>query len=66
MDFYFGKNSINSAMEFATQLLQKAHVALVPGEAFGTSEHVRLSYATSMHELDRGISRIRDFVTGLA
>ena len=63
---YFGKNSINSAMEFATQLLQKAHVALVPGEAFGTSEHVRLSYATSMHELDRGISRIRDFVTRLA
>lgn len=63
---YFGKNGINTAMDFATQLLQQAHVALVPGEAFGTSQHVRLSYATSMNELDRGISRIRDFVTGLA
>ena len=64
--YYFGRNGINTAMDFATQLLQQAHVALVPGEAFGTSQHVRLSYATSMHELDRGISRIRNFVTGLA
>ena len=29
----------------------KAHVAVVPGEAFGTDEHVRISYATSMQEL---------------
>ena len=62
---YFGKSGINSAMDFATKLLQQAHVALVPGEAFGTNEHVRLSYATSMHELERGIARIRDFVEGL-
>ncbi len=64
--YYFGRNGIDTATDFATQLLQQAHVALVPGEAFGTSQHVRLSYATSMHELDRGISRIRNFVTGLA
>ena len=62
---YFGQTGISSAMDFATKLLQQAHVALVPGEAFGTNEHVRLSYATSMHELERGIARIRDFVEGL-
>jgi aspartate aminotransferase len=37
-------------------------VAVVPGEAFGTSEHVRLSYATSMQELDRGLERIHQFI----
>ena len=62
---YFGKNGIQSAMDFATKLLQQAHVALVPGEAFGTRQHVRLSYATSMRELERGIARIRNFVEGL-
>jgi aspartate aminotransferase len=37
-------------------------VAVVPGEAFGTSEHVRISYATSMEELRRGLERIDAFV----
>ena len=62
----FGKGGINSALDFSAALLKQAHVAVVPGEAFGTSEHIRLSYATSMHELERGIGRIRDFITGLS
>ena len=62
----FGKGGINSALDFSSALLKQAHVAVVPGEAFGTSEHVRLSYATSMHELERGIARIRDFVAELS
>jgi len=55
---------IPSTLELATQLLTKAHVALVPGEAFGTDAHVRISYATSMHEIERGLQRIDDFVQG--
>jgi len=38
-------------------------VAVVPGEAFGTTEHVRISYATSMKELERGLDRIARFIT---
>ena len=55
---------IPSTLELATQLLTKAHVALVPGEAFGTDAHVRISYATSMHEIERGLQRIDDFIQG--
>lgn len=57
----FGRG-ISSAMQFAEKLLAQAHVAVVPGEAFGTTEHVRISYATSMKELARGLDRIEKFI----
>src|SRR6185436_14619048 len=57
---FLGKDGMNSTLDFAEKLLQKAHVAVVPGEAFGTKAHVRISYATSLTELDRGIARLRD------
>src|SRR3954470_4781426 len=46
-----GKNGIANTIQFAERLLADAHVAVVPGEAFGTDRHVRISYATSMKEL---------------
>lgn len=61
----FGRGGVNSAMDFAKQLLGGSHVALVPGEAFGTNEHVRLSYAASMEDLKEGIRRIRAFIESL-
>ncbi len=61
-----GKNGIHTSMQFAEQLLDKAHVALVPGEAFGTDNHVRISYATSMEELTRGLDRLHKFISGQA
>jgi aspartate aminotransferase len=60
---FLGKDGMKSTLDFSERLLQKAHVAVVPGEAFGTQEHVRISYATSMTELDRGLARLREFVT---
>ena len=57
-----GKNGINNTLQLAERLLAEAHVAVVPGEAFGTEQHVRISYATSMHELERGLDRIDQFV----
>jgi aspartate aminotransferase len=57
----FGRG-ISSAMTFSEKLLAEAHVAVVPGEAFGTGEHVRISYATSMAELTRGLDRIEKFI----
>ena len=61
----FGRGGIGSAMDFAKRLLSESHVALVPGEAFGTSDHVRLSYAASIEDLEEGIRRIRAFVEAL-
>jgi aspartate aminotransferase len=61
----FGKNGINNSMQFAEKLLEQAHVAVVPGEAFGTEKHVRISYAASMAGLDRGLKRLHDYIAGL-
>jgi aspartate aminotransferase len=60
-----GRGGIATPHQFAERLLAEAHVAVVPGEAFGTDHHVRLSYATSMHEIERGCDRIQKFVDGL-
>jgi aspartate aminotransferase len=57
-----GKNGIANTLILAERLLAEAHVAVVPGEAFGTDHHVRISYATSVHELERGLARIHEFV----
>jgi len=56
---------VRNSMEFASELLSKSLVAVVPGEAFGTNDHVRISYATSMAELKRGLDRIHQFIDGL-
>ena len=56
------RNGITSALQFSEKLLAQEYVAVVPGEAFGTSEHVRISYATSMKELARGLDRIERFI----
>jgi len=61
----FERGGMKSPLEFADHLLKDASVAVVPGEAFGTDSHVRLSYATSMKELERGLDRIHRFVEKL-
>lgn len=62
---FFGRSGINSAADVAGRLLREAHVAAVPGEGFGTREHIRISYATSKSELDRGLGRMRKFLASL-
>ena len=62
---FIGRGGIKSASDVAGRLLREAHVATVPGEGFGTSEHIRISYATSKTELDRGIERMRKFFGAL-
>jgi aspartate aminotransferase len=59
------RGGIKTPLEFADRLLKEASVAVVPGEAFGTDDHVRISYATSMEELERGLDRIHRFVEAL-
>ena len=48
-------------MEFSKQLLDEEKVAVVPGEAFGTDRHIRLSYASSMTNIEKGLDRIERF-----
>ncbi|HEX5646317.1 MAG TPA: pyridoxal phosphate-dependent aminotransferase [Nitrospira sp.] len=51
---------IQSPQDLAQYLLKDARVAVVPGEAFGSRTHIRLSYATSMEAIERGIQRIAE------
>jgi len=62
---FFGRGGIKSASEIAGRLLREVHVATVPGEGFGTKEHIRVSYATTTAELDRGLERMRKFFGSL-
>ena len=63
---YIGKGGIKTATELATRLLHEAHVVSVPGEAFGTSEHIRISYPVTKQNIDEGTRRMKEFLTGLA
>ena len=62
---FIGKGGKKSASDIASGLLTEAHVVVVPGEAFGTSEHIRLSYAVSADVIDKGVERIREYLTKL-
>jgi aspartate aminotransferase len=62
---YLNKDGIGDTTILATRLLDQAQVALVPGPAFGTREHVRISYATSQEQIEKGLQRLKDFLTGL-
>jgi aspartate aminotransferase len=61
----YKSGKVKNSLEFASELLSKSFVAVVPGEAFGTNDHVRISYATSMTELERGLDRLHKFIDGL-
>ena len=62
---YFENGGINSVSDAARKLLHEAHVVVVPGEAFGTQDHVRMSYAVSEKDLNRGLERMRQFFASL-
>lgn len=58
----FGRGGLACAADVAHGLLHKAHVATVAGEGFGTTDHIRISYATSMQNLDKALDQITKFV----
>jgi len=62
---YIGRGGIKSATELATRLLNEGHVVAVPGEAFGTPHHIRLSYPVTRETIDEGVKRIKTFLLGL-
>ncbi|HJT19582.1 MAG TPA: pyridoxal phosphate-dependent aminotransferase [Nitrospira sp.] len=52
------RGPLKTPSDLADYLLKEAHIAVVPGEPFGSDEHVRLSYATSMETIRRGLARL--------
>jgi aspartate aminotransferase len=57
------KNGLKTSGDFAQQLLEKEHVVVTDGAGFGTEGFVRISYATSMEQIQEGVKRIKRFVT---
>lgn len=51
-------STIQSSEELCVYLLQNYKIALVPGEAFGTDQHIRISYAVSLKQLEEGMKRL--------
>lgn len=56
---------INNSMDFSAKLLEHEKVAVIPGKAFGLDNYVRVSYATSMESIEKGLERINKFVNKL-
>ena len=66
--FYLFPNISGTGMksaEFCERLLAEAKVAAVPGVAFGSDDYIRISYATSMANIEEALDRLEQFVRGL-
>jgi aspartate aminotransferase len=63
---FLGKPGARNTTELASRLLHEAHVVAVPGEAFGTQQHIRLSYAVAQSVVDEGLVRMKSFFAGLS
>jgi aspartate aminotransferase len=66
VDAFYGKRpGLRGSVAFCEALLEEQKVACVPGSAFGEDRYVRLSYATSTKDIEKGIGRFAKFVEGL-
>jgi aspartate aminotransferase len=61
----FQGETIKNSFHLAEMLLEKVHLAVVPGVAFGEDNYLRFSYATSLENIVEGISRLKKFIEGL-
>jgi aspartate aminotransferase len=70
VSFYYGRKynntMINSSLDLAAYLLEEAKVAVVPGKAFGDDRYIRLSFATSMDNIKKGLDRIENALARLS
>ncbi len=66
ISYYFGKTigdvTIKNASDFAMLVLEKAHVATVTGDAFGSPKNIRISYAASKENIITAVNRIKDLL----
>ncbi|MFA5287000.1 MAG: pyridoxal phosphate-dependent aminotransferase [Candidatus Omnitrophota bacterium] len=59
--FDISKTGLKS-LDFANRLLEEKYVSLIPGEGFGMDNYARMSFATSMEQLKKGLDRLADFL----
>jgi aspartate aminotransferase len=59
---FLSPDGVRTSAELAAALLAESHVALTPGEAFDAPGFLRISYAASMEDLERGSRRILEFL----
>ncbi len=57
---------LDSVDVLAEMLLEHAHIAVVPGSAFGSARHVRISYAIPVADITTGLASLSDFVEALS
>jgi aspartate aminotransferase len=62
---HYAGTIIRNSSDFTTYLLEKARIAVVPGVEFGNDEHVRISYATSLENIEEGMDRMAEAVRQL-
>jgi len=66
ISYYFGRKigdiTIKNASDFAIVILEKAHVATVTGDAFGSPKNIRISYAASKENIILAVNRIKDLL----
>lgn len=60
-----GKHVVNNSTDFALYLLEEGHVAIVAGDAFGSPDYFRMSYATSDDNIIEALSRIKEVLLKL-
>lgn len=64
VSFYYGKSfkghTIKNSLDMSDYLLREGRVSVVPGAAFGADDYLRLSYATSMKNIEGGLNRIEE------
>jgi aspartate aminotransferase len=65
ISYYIGKGGIKNSTDLCMYLLDKGHVGLVPGDAFGDDNHIRISYAASEDKLIEAMKRIKDALAEL-
>ncbi len=58
----FCGETLTNSVQFANILLEKGHIAVVPGAAFGLDKYIRLSYATSMTIIIPGLEKLKNFL----
>lgn len=63
---YYGSKRVMGSISLSEYLLEEVEVAVVPGIAFGADAHIRISYATSMEEIEKGMDRIGEGLGRLA
>ena len=71
IEAFFGRKTsggvkINDSVDLANYLLEEAHIAVVPGKAFGDDGYIRISFATSMENIKKGMERLRKALIALS